>query len=69
MDPLEDAMQKVSRYFTAEEVAILTPEELQLLALLETEDLPTIPEDEHAQAVAAYRARMHHALRHRQEGE
>ncbi len=69
MEALEDAMQKVSRYFTAEEVAILTPEELQLLALLETEDLPTIPEDEHVQAVASYRARIQHTLRQRQEQE
>ncbi len=68
MDSIDAVKRKLSQYFTEDELAILTPEELHLLALLDAEELPTIPEEDHVRAQAEYRARVEQALKNHPRG-
>ena len=45
-------------YFTPDELAALTPEEIRLLAALAHEDIPEVPEQERLQAARDYRERV-----------
>jgi hypothetical protein len=55
----------LQQFFTTEELAMLTPEELRLLAALKDEELPDLPAADRQAAAAEYRRLVHQQLRDR----
>ncbi len=60
-----DDLTLLRQYFTPDELAVLSPEELRMLALVQHEEVPEVPAAESRLAEAGYRRHVIKKLRER----